>query len=118
MAVTQAMQERISAFARELAEEMGEADDSNALSWLDAVETQAVAIGDAISTELLERRAAELPTSNEDSICPKCGKLGRYKGQRERELTGRRGPVTIAEAEYFCPCCRKAFFPGDPDDRR
>jgi hypothetical protein len=118
MAVTQQMKERISAFARELAEELGEVDDSSALSWLDAMETQAVGIGDAISAALLERRVAELPTAEEDSTCPKCGKLGRYQGQRQRELLGRRGPVTVAEAEYFCPCCRKAFFPGDQDDRR
>lgn len=118
MAVTQEMKDRIAAFARELAEEMGEVDDSNALSWLDAVETQAVEIGDAISSELLERRAAELPTTDAESTCPKCGKLGRYQGQRQRKLIGRRGPVTISEAKYFCPCCRKAFFPGDADDRR
>ena len=118
MAVTQEMKERIAAFARELAEEMGEVDDSDALSWLDAIETQAVEIGDALGTELLERRAAELPTSDEESTCPKCGKLGRYQGQRQRELIGRRGPVTVVETEYFCPCCRKAFFPGDPGDRR
>ena len=117
MAVTREMKERIAAFARELAEEMGEVDDSSALSWLDAVEAQAVEIGDAISTELLERRAAKLPASDEESTCPQCGKLGRYKGQRDRELIGRRGPARISEAEYFCPCCRKAFFPGDPGDR-
>ena len=117
MAVTQELKERIAAFARELAEELGEVDDSNALSWLDAIETQAVEIGDAISIELLERRATELTTTDEESTCPKCGKLGRYQGQRRRELIGRRGPVTVAEADYFCPCCRKAFFPGDPDDR-
>jgi hypothetical protein len=117
MAVTPKMKERIAALARELAEELGEVDDSNSLSWLDAVETQAVEIGDAISTELLEQRTAELPTSEGESTCPKCGKLGRYRGQRRRELIGRRGPITIAEAEYFCPCCRKSFFPGDPDDR-
>ena len=118
MATSQEIQQRIAAFARELAEELGDVDDSEALSWLDAIESQAVEIGDAISTELLERRAAEVPTSDEESACPKCGKLGRYKGQRERELTGRRGPVTITEAEYHCPCCRRAFFPGDPGDRR
>lgn len=118
MAVSQQMKDRIAAFARELAEELGEVDDSNALSWLDAMETQAVEIGDAISTELLERRAAELPISEEESTCPKCGKLGRYQGQRQRELIGRRGLMTVAEAEYFCPSCRKAFFPGHPDDRR
>ena len=118
MAINQEMKERIAAFARELAEELGEVDDSNALSWLDAIETQAVEIGDAISVELLERRAAELPAADEESTCPKCGKLGRYQGSRQRELIGRRGSVTIREAEYFCPWCRKAFFPGDPDDRR
>ena len=50
--------------------------------------------------------------------CPKCGKLGRYQGLRERELIGRRGPVPISEPEYFCPCCRKAFFPEYASDRR
>lgn len=118
MAITREIKERIAAFAREMAEELGEVDDSDALSWLDAIETQAVEIGDAISTELLERRAVELPTSDEESTCPQCGKLGRYRGRRERELIGRRGPATIREAEYFCPCCRKAFFPCNPDDRR
>jgi hypothetical protein len=117
MAITQEMKERIAAFARELAEELGEVDDREALSWLDAIETQAVEIGDAIGTELLARRTAELPTTEEASSCPKCGKQGRYQGQRPRELIGRRGPVTLSEAEYFCPCCRKAFFPGDRNDR-
>lgn len=117
MAISQEMKDRIAAFARELAEELGEVDDRQALSWLDAIETQAVEIGDAISSELLAQRAAELPTTEEASICPKCGKPGRYEGQRRRELIGRRGPVTLLEAEYFCPCCRKAFFPGDGNNR-
>lgn len=118
MATTQEMQERIAAFARELAEEMGEVDDSDALSWLDAIESQAVEIGDAISVELLKRKSTDRPAADEQSTCPQCGKLGRYEGQRERELISRRGPVTITEPEYFCPCCRKAFFPDDQGDRR
>jgi hypothetical protein len=117
MAVTQEMKERIAAFARELAEELGEVDDSEALSWLDAIESQAVEIGDAMSIALLEQRSAELPTSDEESTCPQCGKLGRYQGQRQRELIGRRGRVTLHESKYFCPACRRAFFPGDPDGR-
>ena len=118
MATTQEMKERIAAFARELAEELGDVDDSDALSWLDAIETQAVEIGDAISVELLRQKSADRPACNEESTCPKCGKLGRYQGRRERELVGRRGPTIISEPEYFCPCCRKAFFPADPCDRR
>lgn len=118
MAVTPEIKERITAFARELAEELGEVDDREALSWLDAIESQAVEIGDAVSTELLERRTAELPTSDEESTCPQCGKLGRYQGRCPRELIGRRGPMTLSEPKYFCPACRRAFFPGDPDGRR
>ena len=117
MATSDEIKERIAAFARELAEEMGEVDDRDALSWLDAVETQAVEIGDAVSVELLRRKSTTMPAADEQPICPQCGKLGRYQGQRERELISRRGPVAITEPEYFCPCCRKAFFPDDQGDR-
>lgn len=118
MATSQEIRERIAAFARELAEDLGEVDDSEALSWLDAIESQAVEIGDALGVELLRRRSTDRPACEEESTCPQCGNPGRYRGQRERELIGRRGAVTIREPEYFCPCCRKAFFPGDPGDRR
>jgi hypothetical protein len=117
MATTDGIKERIAAFARELAEELGEVDDRDALSWLDAIEAQAVEIGDAVSVELLRRRSRDCATADEQTTCPQCGQLGRYQGQRERELIGRRGPVTIAESEYFCPACRRAFFPDDQDDR-
>jgi hypothetical protein len=118
MATSQEIKERIAAFARELAGELGDIDDSDALSWLDAIESQAVEIGDAIGAELLRQKSLHRPVSDEESTCPKCGKPGRYQGHRERELIGRRGPVTLREPEYFCPCCRKAFFPSDPSDRR
>jgi hypothetical protein len=117
MATTDSIRERIEAFARELREELGEVDDSDALSLLDAVETQAVQIGDAIHAELVKQWSANRPAEDE-SICPECGQPGRYEGRRERELIGRRGPVTLAEPKYFCPCCRKAFFPEHQSDRR
>ena len=118
MATTQLMEERIEAFTRELMEEFGEVDDSNALSWLDAIETRSVEIGDAIAAEMVKQKSAEHPDEEGESTCPQCGKPGQYQGQRERPLVTRRGPTTIAEPEYFCPCCRKAFFPNDPSDRR
>ncbi len=40
MATTQEIKERIAAFARELAVDLGDVDDSDALSWLDAIETR------------------------------------------------------------------------------
>ena len=117
MATINEIKDRIAAFARELAEDLGEADDSGALCWLDAIETQAVEIGDAVSLELLKRRARKPPVVDEEPTCPKCGKLGRYQGQRERKLTSRRGPVPIAEPEYYCPACRRDFFPDDQGAR-
>jgi uncharacterized protein with PIN domain len=110
------MKQRIEAFALELREELGEVDDSDALSWLDAIETEAVEIGDAVHAALVKQRSADR-SAEDESICPECGQPGRYQGRRERELVGRRGPVTVAEPEYFCPCCRKAFFPADQGDR-
>jgi hypothetical protein len=116
MATTEELQQRIAALARELAEALGDVDDSMGDCWLDAVENQAVELGDAISVELTRQMSHQRPTE-EESNCPQCGKPGRYRQVRERELIGRRGPVMIAEPEYFCPCCRKAFFPSDPRDR-
>jgi len=116
MATTNRIRERIEAFARELSEELGEVDESNGICWLDALENQAVEIGDAVHAELVKQRSTGR-RSEDESVCPQCGELGRYKGTRERELLGRRGPVAIAEPEYYCACCRKAFFPSDPSDR-
>lgn len=119
MATNEEFRQRIAAFARTLAEEeFGEVDDSNALSWLDAVETRAVEISDAIAAELVKQKAADRPVAAGESICPECDQPGEYRGLRERPLATRRGPTTLAEPEYFCPCCRKAFFPDDPGDRR
>ena len=115
MATSDLVRAKIETFAQQLAEEFGEVTEEdineNALSWLDAIETRAVEIGDAVTTELLKKKSADRPATKEESTCPQCGKLGRYQGQRQRELIGRRGPVTIAEPKYFCPCCRKSFFP-------
>jgi hypothetical protein len=111
------MKRRIEAIVRELSEEFGEVDESDALSWLDAIETRAVEIGDAVTAALVKQKSSDRPVQEDESTCPECGQLGQYKGRRSRKLIGRRGPTTIAEPEYFCPCCRKAFFPDDQGDR-
>jgi hypothetical protein len=112
MATTNWLGERIAAFARELSQELGEVDETRGVCWLDALENQAVEIGDAVQAELLKQRSINRPTADE-SICPACGKLGQYKAMRERPALGRRGAVAISEPEYYCPACRRAFFPAD-----
>lgn len=118
MATRHELQRRIEEMARQLSEEFGEVDASEGDCWLDAIENRAVAVGDAISAALIARQSAQRPVDADDSTCPQCGKSGRYRGDRQRELISRRGPVTIAEPKYFCPCCRKDFFPSDQVDRR
>jgi hypothetical protein len=118
MTTSDEIRNRIEAFARELCEDLDGIDDSNALSWLDAIEDRAVQIGDAVTTAILEKNATDGLAPEDESICPQCDQPGRYQGMRQRELLARRGPATIAEPEYYCPCCRKAFFPGDQSDRR
>jgi len=111
------MKERFMALAIELVEESGEVDESMGDCWLDAIENMAIEIGDAVAVELIKQKAAHPPVQNDESVCPQCNQEGRYKGRRERELITRRGPTTITEPEYYCPCCRKAFFPADQTDR-
>ena len=111
MATTQEMKERIAAVVRELSEEFGEIDDSDSLSWLDAIETRAVEIGDAVATELLQQKSANRPVQEDESTCPKCGQLGQYKGLRSRELMGRRrspsqSTSALAVARIFFPMTR------------
>jgi hypothetical protein len=113
MATAAWMKERIEAFVRELSEELVELDESTGDCWLDAAEKRAVMIGDAVATAMLTRQVADCPVKDEWA-CPTCGLQGRWRGTRQRELITRRGSAEIAEPEYYCPCCRKAFFPADP----
>lgn len=117
MAKSLEVRHRIDEFARQLAEELDAVDDSDGGCWLDAIESRAVELGDAISAALIEQQAARQRRPVDEAVCPQCGQAGRYQGERPRELLTRRGPVQIAEPEYFCPCCRKAFFPADQSDR-
>lgn len=118
MVTSDQIRERIEIFARELSEEIGDVDESMGVCWFDAIENQAIEISDALNAEIVKRKSSNRQAAEEESACSQCGKRGQYKGTRERELLTRRGPVTITEPEYYCPCCRKAFFPADATDRR
>lgn len=119
MAITDQFERRLRAAAEQLCLEMGEFSVAEEECWLAKVEEVAAQLGDAVATTLIERQsAARLETADlQQANCPECGKPGRYRGPRERELISRRGRLVISEPEYYCPCCRKAFFPDDPCDR-
>ena len=50
----------------------------------------------------------------ETYICPECGQKARYKGQKARHLATETGEVSLKRAYYYCPRCRKGFFPPGP----
>lgn len=60
--------------------------------------------------DLVEAEAEEEGTN----ICPECGQKMRYKGQKARELATETGEVSLKRALYYCPRCRKGFFPPGP----
>lgn len=112
MAISSEIRRRIEWMAGQLCDEVGEVDESEGDCWLDAVENRAIEIADALAAEVVKQQSADRPAAEEAS-CPECDQSGRYRGHRQRELITRRGPTTIAEPEYYCPACRRAFFPAD-----
>lgn len=74
------------------------------------LEEAAVVVGDIVGVEML---AQELACASErDSKCPTCSRQGLRKGERERVIHTRRGDVNFVEPEFYCPGCRRAFFPS------
>lgn len=49
----------------------------------------------------------------ESDDCPQCGRRMRYKGQKGRDLVAETGEVRFERAYYYCPTCRKGYFPLD-----
>jgi len=117
MATTEELKRRIQAFADQLHSEFGSLSVPDEACWLAVVEDVAAEVGDAFATALVEKESVA-HAKKAEADCPNCGKPGRYRGARERELITRRGPATISEPEFYCPCCRKAFFPDDASDGR
>jgi heterodisulfide reductase subunit A-like polyferredoxin len=60
--------------------------------------------------ELVETEAEEVGSN----ICPECGQKMRNKGRKARDLATETGEVKLERAHYYCPECRKGFFPPGP----
>ena len=76
-----------------------------------AIETLALAAGDAVSLEVFEQQLAE--SGMGPPHCPHCGFEGQPVKHRDRTLQTRRGlEVPMREPECYCPGCRRAFFPS------
>ena len=62
--------------------------------------------------EQFTRELAEAGAKEEqEGVCPGCGGKARYKGQKERPVVTETGEMWLRRAYYYCPRCRKGFFP-------
>jgi len=52
--------------------------------------------------------------SEENRSCPECGRKMRYKGRKKREVITETGEVSLERGYYYCPSCKKGFFPPRP----
>lgn len=116
MRITDPMRARIQAFARELQEEFGPLAVDGEACLLEAAEAWGIQLGDALARTVTEQElptAADTAGSAAEAACPGCQQLGRWKGPRKRRIETRRGAIHVSEPEYYCPRCRRSFFPSD-----
>jgi hypothetical protein len=116
MATIEQFQERLrqavrAAVRKVLAEgELPEGEPGEAL--FTRIETLALSAGDAVSLEVFEQQLAECGLGNPH--CPHCGFEGQRVKEGDRTIQTRRGlDVPLQEQEYYCPGCRRSFFPSD-----
>lgn len=113
MKTTPEMRERIREFSRQLREEFGSLAAGEHACLLEAAEEWGVQLGDELARALTEEALPTAADPVEEAACPQCQQLGRWKGQRKRRIETRRGAIHVSEPEYYCPCCRRSFFPSD-----
>ena len=110
MATAEEIRQQVREFAKKLMAEQGPRKGLPGVPLFTVLEDAAIAVGDAVTEELIEQ---ELTLQAEHGCdCPQCGQRGLRKRERERVLQTRRGEVKFTEPEFYCPGCRRAFFPS------
>jgi uncharacterized protein with PIN domain len=70
--------------------------------------------GQQVMQEMTNDLADAEAAKEEEAKCPECGQRLRYKGKRKRKLVTETGEVSLERRYYYCPTCRKGFFPPRP----
>lgn len=110
MASMETFRARVALYARELLAEQGLPAKQSGEPLFTTLEDAAIAIGDAVTQELLEEQLAASAQDSHD--CPRCRTPGLRKKERRRTIQSRRGDVELVEQEYYCKRCRRSFFPS------
>jgi len=113
MGTSDQMRRRIQEFAEQLRVEFGPLEVGEHSCLLEAAEEWGLQVGDELARAATEQELPAAAAEPETACCPKCQQQVRWKGHRRRRIETRRGPIHVTEPEYFCPRCRRSFFPAD-----
>ena len=95
--------------AREHQQELG---DAGTLVDLEELTCQ---IGDEVGRQLCQCEIvarAEQAAGLREVDCPECGEVCPAEDPEPTLLQGLRGELTYNQPRYYCPRCRRSFFPG------
>jgi uncharacterized protein with PIN domain len=79
------------------------------------LEELACEIGDEFTSQLMSLEMADRSNQAAEATTRKCPDCGEFCGQgdpKSRKLTGVRGEIHYHEPAFYCPACRRSFFPG------
>lgn len=79
------------------------------------LEELACEIGDEFTNQLVSLEMAARSNKAADAAtyqCPDCGDCCGQGDPKSRKLTGVRGEIHYHEPTFYCPACRRSFFPG------
>ena len=79
------------------------------------LEELACEIGDEFTSQLMSLEMADRSNQAAEAAsceCPDCGNCCGQGDSKSRQLTGLRGEIHYHEPAFYCPACRRSFFPG------
>jgi len=79
------------------------------------LEELACEIGDEFTSQLVSLEMAKRSNQAAEAAtyeCPDCGNGCGQGNPKSRQLTGLRGEIHYRELAFYCPACRRSFFPG------
>ncbi len=113
METSDRLRRRLDEIADQLREEFGAVPLGEHGCLLEAVEDWAVEVSDELARRVMTKQVSPESRGVEESHCPQCHQMARWKGQRKRRIQTRRGLIQVSEPEYYCQRCRRSFFPAD-----
>ncbi len=109
---------KVRALTRELARE--ERTRLQAARTMIELEELACEIGDEFTSQLVSLEMAKRSNQAAEAAtyeCPDCGNCCGQGDPKSRQLAGLRGEIRYHKPTFYCPACRRSFFPGSRSGR-